>query len=101
MAGDDLLGPVEMAVLDALHRGALRSRCSAVQIAGLRDEPAGEYVLHEILGRFDEQGLVRTRRDAGSRHWTLTPAGRARLRTRRHFARALATLIVRSQPRID
>ncbi len=89
-----------MAVLDALHRGALGSRCSAVQISGLRDEPAGEYVLHKILGRFEDQGLVRTRRDASSRHWTLTPAGRARLHTRRHFARALATLIVRSQPRV-
>jgi DNA-binding MarR family transcriptional regulator len=58
-------------------------------------------VLHKILGRFEEQGLARTHRDASSRHWTLTPAGRARLRARRHFARALATLIVRSQRRID
>jgi hypothetical protein len=101
MAGDDLLGPVEIAVIDALHRGALRSRCSAVQIAGLRDEPAGDYVLHTILGRLEEQGLVWTRRDASSRHWMLTPAGRARLRRRRQFARTLATLIVRSQPSVD
>jgi hypothetical protein len=96
MVGDDLPGPVEIAVLDAVHRGALRSRCSAVQVVALQKEPAGEYLLHEILGRCVEHGLVRTHRDATSRHWALTPTGRARLRTRRRFARALATLVVAS-----
>ena len=74
--------------------------CSAVQLVGLRDVPAGEYLLHQILRHCQEQGLVLKHRDATGRHWTLTPAGRARLRARRGFARALATLLVRSQPRI-
>jgi hypothetical protein len=100
MASDDLLGPIEVAVLDALHRGALRSRCSAVQLDGLRDEPAGEYLLHQVLGHCEEQGLVLKNRDATGRNWTLTRAGRARLRRRHRFARALATLLVRSQSRI-
>jgi len=100
MADDELPGAIEIEVLDALHRGALRSCCSAVQLVGLREEPAGEYLLHQILGRCERPGLVLKHRDAAGRYWTLTPAGRVRLRTRRHFARALATLLVRSQPKI-
>jgi hypothetical protein len=41
MSGSDVLGPVEFAVLEAVHRGALRSRLSARQVSALRDQPAG------------------------------------------------------------
>jgi DNA-binding HxlR family transcriptional regulator len=96
MVDDDLPGPVEAAVLDALHRGALGVRCSARAIPGLRDEPAGEQLLHEILNRCEERGLVRTERHPDRREWRLTPAGRTRLRTRQRFARALASVMART-----
>ncbi len=96
MVDDELPGPLETAVLHALHRGALRARCSARAIPALRDEPTGEHLLHEILDRCEEQGLVRRDRHHDRREWTLTPAGRAQLRTRRRFAQALAIVLART-----
>jgi DNA-binding PadR family transcriptional regulator len=96
MVDDDLPGGVETAVLDALHRGALRVRCSARAIPALRDEPTGEHVLHEILNRFEERGLVRSDRHRDGREWRVTAAGRARLRAHGRFARALASVIART-----
>lgn len=96
MVGAELPGPVETAVLHALQRGALTARCSARAIPALRDKPAGEHLLHEILDRCEEQGLVRSNRHRDRREWTLTPAGQARLRTRRRFAEALAIVLART-----
>jgi GNAT superfamily N-acetyltransferase len=96
MATDELPGPAETAVLDALHRGALRTRCSARAIPALRNQPGGEQLLHEILDRCEARGLVRSDRYRDRRQWTLTAAGRARLRTRRRFARALALVLTRT-----
>jgi DNA-binding PadR family transcriptional regulator len=96
MVDDDLPGPVETAVLHALHRGALGVRCTAHAIPALRDEPTGEQLLHEILGRCEKRGLVRSDRHHDRREWTLTRAGRARLRTRRRFAQALASVLAQS-----
>jgi len=96
MVGDDLPGPVETAVLHALHRGALGTRCSARAIPALRDEPTGEQLLHEILNRCEERGLVRSDRHHDRREWRLTAAGRARLRTGRRFAQALASVLART-----
>jgi hypothetical protein len=45
------LGWVEFTVIEAVHRGALRSRQTARQVAGLRLEPAGDALLHEALRR--------------------------------------------------
>ena len=98
MVGNDLPGPFEAAVLHALHRGALEARCSARAIPALRDEPAGEYLLHEILNRCEDRGLVRSDRHRDRRQWRLTPEGRARLRTHRRFARTLATVVARTRP---
>ena len=96
MVDDDLPGPVETAVLHALHRGALGTRCSARAIPALRDESTGEQLLHEFLDRCEERGLVRSDRHHDRREWRLTRAGRARLRTRRRFAQALARVLARA-----
>src|ERR1700730_10288624 len=96
MVDDDLPGPVETAVLHALHQGALGTRCSARAIPALRDEPTGEQLLHEFLDRCAERGLVRSDRHHDRREWRLTRAGRARLRARRRFAQALARVLARA-----
>ena len=96
MVDEDLPGPVETAVLYALHRGALGVRCSARAIPALRDEPTREQLLHEILDRCEERGLVRSQRHLDRREWRLTAAGRTLLRTRGRFARALASAIART-----
>jgi hypothetical protein len=96
MATGELPGRAETAVLDALHRGALRTRCSARAIPALRDQPAGEQLLHEILDRCEARGLVRSDRYRDRREWRLTAAGRARLRTRRRYARELAAALTRT-----
>jgi hypothetical protein len=50
----DLLGRREVAILDAVHRGAMRSRACAGQVRALVDEPASEALLHDTLRRFEE-----------------------------------------------
>jgi DNA-binding PadR family transcriptional regulator len=91
----DPLGQVEFAVLDAVHRGALRSRRTARQIPALRERAAGEAVLHEALRRCEHAGLLRSERDASGRRYELTGSGRARLRATRRFRVALARLLAR------
>jgi hypothetical protein len=95
MVDDDLPGPVEAAVLHALHRGALGTHCTVRSVHALRDEPTGEQLLHEILDACEERGLVRSDRRRDGREWRLTRAGRDRLRTRRRFAQALASVLAR------
>lgn len=96
IATGELPGPAETAVLDVLHRGALRTRCSARAIPALRGHLAGEQLLHEILDRCEARGLVRSDRYRDRLEWRLTAAGRARLSTRRRFARALAVVLTRT-----
>ncbi len=96
VTGEDLLGPIDVIVLEALHRGALRARCTAKRIPVLRDDPAGERLLHETLRRCERHSLVASTRRAGERSYALTPKGRARLRTHRRFGLALASLVARS-----
>ena len=79
-AGDPL-GHIEYAVLDAVHRGALRSRRTARQIRSLRDQPAGEVILHEVLYRCEHAGLL----------------SRARLRADRRFRLALVRVLLRAE----
>ena len=93
------LGLVEFAVLDAVHRGTLRSRCTAGQIRVLREEPAGEVILHDVLRRCERSGLVRTWRDSSGRNYALSAAGRARLRTDRRFRTAVVRLVLRGEPK--
>jgi hypothetical protein len=95
MRTSDALGLVEFAVLDAVHRGALRSRRTARKIPALRERAAGEAVLHEALRRCEHAGLLRSERDAAGRRYELTGAGRARLRATRRFRVALAVLLTR------
>jgi hypothetical protein len=95
MAAGDELGLTEFAVLDAVHRGALRSRRTARQIHALRQQPAGEAILHHVLHACERDGLVRGRRDNAGRRYDLTAAGRARLRADRRFRMALAQVLVR------
>jgi hypothetical protein len=94
MEAGDALGQVEFAVLDAVNRGALRSRRTAPQIPVLRERPAGEAILHEALRRCEHDGLLRSERDASGRRYDLTAAGRTRLRADRRFRLALARLLV-------
>ena len=82
--------------MDAVHRGALRSRRSAAQIRGLRAEPAAEAIMHEALRRCERAGLLRSKHDPFGRHYELTAAGRARLRADRRFRAALIALLRRS-----
>jgi DNA-binding PadR family transcriptional regulator len=95
MEAGDALGQVEFAVLEAVHRGALRSRRTARKITGLSQRPAGEAILHEALRRCEHDGLLRSERDTNGRRYELTAAGRGRLRTDRRFRLALARLLVR------
>src|SRR5438105_542465 len=77
MEADDPLGNVEFAVLDAVHRGALRSRRTAQRIAVLRDQPAGETIFHEVPRRCEHDGLLRSERNRAGRWYALTaPAAR-------------------------
>jgi hypothetical protein len=93
METGDALGQVEFAVLDAVNRGALRSRRTARKIPGLRERPAGEALLHEALRRCEHEGLLRSERDVSGRRYELTGAGRARLRTERRCRLVLARLL--------
>jgi hypothetical protein len=95
MEAGDSLGQVEFAVLDAVHRGALRSRRTARQIPGLSERPDGEAILHEALRRCETDGLLRSERDAYGRLYQLTFVGRTRLHTERRFRLALARLLAR------
>jgi DNA-binding PadR family transcriptional regulator len=95
MQTSDALGLVEFAVLDAVNRGALRSRRTARKIPILRERAAGEAILHEALQRCERDGLLRSERDASGRRYDLTPAGSRRLRADRRFRLALAGLLAR------
>jgi hypothetical protein len=99
MGRDDALGPVEFAVLDAVHRGRIRRRRTALQIPPLGTEPAGEVVLHDVLRRCEANGLLRSRRDTFGRRYELTGAGRAQLRADRRFRLVLARLLLRGHRR--
>jgi DNA-binding PadR family transcriptional regulator len=93
----EVLGQVEFAVLEAVHRGALRSRSTAKNVSVLGEEPAGEFTLHEVLRRCEGEGLLRSRRDHGGRKYELTGAGRRRLRADRRFRLALVRMLARSR----
>ena len=58
MEAGDALGQIEFAVLDAVHRGALRSRRAARQIRVLQGQPAGETILHNALRHCEQNGLL-------------------------------------------
>lgn len=96
MHADDPLGPVEFNVIDAVHRGALRSRRAVGQIPGLRDDPRGEALMHEALRRCEHSGLLRSQRNPSGRCYELTAAGRARLRVERRFRAELLRALLRS-----
>ena len=96
MEAGDALAQVEFAVLDAVHRGALRSRRTARQIRVLHGQPAGETILHSVLHCCERNGLLRSQRDASGRRYELTAAGRVRLRAERQFRAALIRVLARS-----
>jgi hypothetical protein len=95
MGVGDPLGHVEFAVLDAVHRGSLCSRRTAGQVRGLREQPAGDVILHNVLRRCERDGLLSSTRDGGGRLYRLTRAGRARLHADRRFRAALARMLLR------
>lgn len=97
MDAGDVLGPVEFAVLDAVHRGAHRLRRGSCQIRVLRGQPAAQTVLHNALHRCERDGLLRSCRDASGRRYEVTAAGRARLRAERRFRAALIGVLARSR----
>jgi hypothetical protein len=94
-AGDPL-GQFEFAVMDAVHRGALGSRRTARDVRTLREEPAGDSIMHEALRRCERRGLLQSERDASGRRYELTPAGRARLKADRRFRSALVGLLLQT-----
>jgi hypothetical protein len=95
-AGDPL-GLVEFNVLDAVNRGGLGGRRSACEVPGLREQAAGEVVLHDVLRRFERAGLLSSTRDGAGRRYRLTAAGRARLRSERGFRATFARMMLRSE----
>jgi DNA-binding PadR family transcriptional regulator len=97
MDPDDTIGLVEFAVLESVARGALRSRSTAKQIDILRERPAGEAILHDVLRRCERRGLLHSSRVSSGRLYELTAAGRARLRTDRGFRTALFRVLARSR----
>jgi DNA-binding PadR family transcriptional regulator len=92
----DPLGLVEFAVIDAVNRGALRSRQTADRVPGLRGEPAGDALMHEALRRCEHRGLLASKRVRSGRRYELTAAGRARLHGERRFRAALLGVLLRS-----
>lgn len=98
MGSGDELGRVEFAVLESVSRGVLRSRRTAQQVHVLRDQPAGEAILHEVLRRCERDGLLYSRRDTSGRRYELTAAGRVRLGADRGFRAALVRVLARSHP---
>src|SRR5947209_13082946 len=96
MESDDTVGLVEFAVLESVSRGTLRSRRTAQQIDVLRDQPAGDAILHGVLRRCERCGLLRSSRDSSGRRYELTAAGRVRLRADRRFRAALVGMLARS-----
>jgi DNA-binding PadR family transcriptional regulator len=93
----DPLGLVEFNVLEAVHRGSLRARPTARKVVNLREEPAGEAVLHDVLRRFERAGLLSSRRDGAGRLYSLTAGGRARLRSERRLRAAFARVLLRGE----
>src|SRR5690242_14653504 len=51
MEAADPLGHVEFAVIDAVNRGALRSRQTADRVPRVRHEPGVDALVHEALRR--------------------------------------------------
>lgn len=96
MEAGDALGQVEFAVLDAVHRGALRSRRTAGRIGVLQSQPAAETILHNALRQCEQDRLLCSRRDASGRRYDLTASGRVRLRADRQFRAALIRVLARS-----
>jgi hypothetical protein len=96
MPAREPIGQIEFAVLAAVHGGVLLSRLSARQIHALREQPAGDTILHDALRRCEQHGLLRSRRDASGRQYELTACGRARFRADRHFRLALARVLAQS-----
>ena len=97
MEPGDTLGLFEFAVLESVSRGALRSRRSAQQVYVLREEPAGEVILHDVLRHCERGGLLRSSRDSSGRRYELTAAGRVKLRADRRFRAALVRVLARSR----
>ncbi|MGH2852025.1 MAG: hypothetical protein ACRDLP_15600 [Solirubrobacteraceae bacterium] len=97
MEAPELLPMHEIAILAAVQRGALRAGVIARRVPALGDEPAAEVLLHDALRCCEHRGFVRSRRTPRGRSYSLTAAGRARLRAQRRFACALAALMARSR----
>jgi hypothetical protein len=97
MESGDALGLIEFAVLDSVSRGALRSRRTATQIRVLRDQPAGEVMLHDVLRRCERSGLLHSSRDSAGRRYELTAAGQVRLRADRRFRATLFRVLAQSR----
>lgn len=95
MEANDPLGHIEFAVLAAIQRGSLGSQCTAGQVRSLREQPAGEVILHEVLRRCERDGLLSSTRDSRGRRYQLTAAGRGRLRAERRFRTAMARMLLR------
>ena len=96
MERGDPLGWVEFAVIDAVNRGALRSRQTADRLPRVRHEPAGDVLVHEALRRCERRGLLSSKRVRSGRRYELTAAGRARLHADRRFRAALLGVLLRS-----
>jgi hypothetical protein len=90
----DPLGHVEFSVLDAVNRGALRTRTTAWQVGGLREDRNGEAILHEALRKCERAGLLSSTREPTGRRYRMTAAGRARLRADRRLRAAMVRLVL-------
>jgi hypothetical protein len=74
----------------------LRPRCTAMRIGVLREQPAGEAILHHVLHCCERGGLLRGGRDRFGRRYELTPGGRARLRAERRYRLAMVRALLRA-----
>ena len=61
----------------------------------MREQPAGEVILRDVLRRFEHAGLLSSSRDGSGRLYRLTAAGRARLRAERRFRVTFARVMLR------
>jgi DNA-binding PadR family transcriptional regulator len=54
-------------------------------------------VLHDVLRRFEQAGLLSSARDDAGRLYRLTAAGRARLRSERRLRAAFTRVLLRGE----
>jgi len=90
---DELLGPIDAAVLRAIGAGRTRPHRIAESVRIDAANADSLVVVHRVLERCQRHGLLRGERDSFGRVFALTATGRRSLRNRREFGESVARLL--------